>query len=160
MKLPKLCGIAAISVVIWGGPSLADGPDGTTDACILERFETGAAPTDCIDAAHAACLSSSTEAHSVAALCFRDAQSRWNEGIKARLEAFTATASEEIAAIAAIEVKYDVLSGLLQCDRMQDLSLAVSQMTPEAILRQKSQCDATALGLAYARLLWRARTPE
>ena len=67
------------------------------------------------------------------------------------------TGPEDLAVVAGIETKYDILSGLMQCDRMKELAQAMSEDTPEAVQRQYAQCSATAAGLAYARLHWRTR---
>jgi hypothetical protein len=40
------------------------------------------------------------------------------------------------------------------------LALAVSSQSDDGIVRGKTRCEATASGLAYARLRWRARDLE
>lgn len=152
--------LGAITLLSGLGSAAAADQLETADACILERFEAGTPVTACIDAAHATCLAEPEDTAAVASVCFRTAQEGWNAGIKALMDQIRGGASDDIATVAAIEVKYDVLAALMQCDRMQELALAVSDLSQQAILRRKSQCDATGLGLAYARLKLRARDIE
>ena len=70
----------------------------------------------------------------------------------------SAIADDRIAAIAGIELKYDLITARTQCDRMEELALAASGQPAETIRRQKSRCEAGAAGLAYLRLKLRARS--
>jgi len=63
---------------------------------------------------------------------------------------------EQLIALMTIGLKYDMLSGLLQCDRLEELALALSELSGEIIQRQKAQCLATTSGLALARVTSRA----
>lgn len=146
-----------ISLAFAATPALADVDFVAADACIQGRIEAGQPVLECIEAASADCAANGSDASSTAALCFREVKDGWSAGIKTLLDKVNAAASEDIATIAAIEVKYDILTGLLQCDRMEELALAVSDQPAEEILRQKSQCEAMVSGNAYARLFWRSR---
>jgi hypothetical protein len=65
--------------------------------------------------------------------------------------------TRDIATIAAIEVKYDLLTALLMCDRMEELQLAVGQIAEEDLLLGVAQCKAQAAASSYVRLFARAR---
>lgn len=116
-------------------------------------------PNDCIDTAHQACLVDSTEAPAAATLCFTKARAAWSDGIAARMSVIQDNAPENIAALAGIEVKYDLLASLVQCDRLEELGL-LQEAPAEQVRLQKARCEATASGLAYVRLLWRLPDPE
>jgi len=129
------------------------------DACILGAFAAQANPAACLVEVHAECMSTPAETPAVATLCFRRAREDWDGRITGIMRKIGTEREGPIAAIAGIEVKYDLLSGLLQCDRVEELALAISDLGTEEIAREKARCAATAAGLAYARLLWRARDP-
>ncbi|WP_317673734.1 hypothetical protein [Thioclava sp. A2] len=144
-------------MAFMAAPAMAGVDLAAADACIQGRIEAGKPVLECIEAASADCAANGPEASSTAAVCFREVRDGWSAGIKGLLDKVGATGSDDIATIAAIEVKYDILTGLLQCDRMEELAKAVSDQSAEVILRQKSQCEAAASGNAYARLFWRSR---
>lgn len=151
-------GIALLAMTqILAVPARAEVDLEKANSCIQEEIGAGQQPTACVDEAHVECISVPEGTPAIASLCFREAQDVWSAGIKGLMEQIRAGAAEDLAVIAGIEVKYDLLAGLLQCDRMEELALAVSNLTEDAILRQKSHCEATASGLVYARLFWRAR---
>lgn len=140
-----------------------DGREGNLDldgvrTCVATAADLGKKPTGCVDTAHAACLRVSSETPAVAALCFEQTRAKWSDAITARMDHLRNAAPERIAALAGIEVKYDLLSSLVQCDRMEELAL-LREVPAEEILIQKSRCAATASGLAYIRLLWRLPDP-
>ncbi|WP_121633704.1 hypothetical protein [Tropicibacter alexandrii] len=129
------------------------------NSCIdTARAEQGN-PNQCIDAAHQPCLVDSAEAPAAAILCFTEARETWSEGIASRMDTLRANAPEDIAALAGIEVKYDLLASLVQCDRLEELGRLRDAPTEQVVL-QKARCTATASGLAYTRLLWRLPDPE
>jgi hypothetical protein len=128
----------------------------SVEACVEAHAASDTLPAPCVAQAMTECLGTPSDAPALASLCFREARDTWSEGIAARMARLKAAAPEEIAAIAGIEVKYDLLGGLLQCDRGEELAL-VGSGALEEIQRQKDQCTATAAGMAYIRLLWRAR---
>jgi hypothetical protein len=72
------------------------------------------------------------------------------------MDELRAAAPERIAAIAAIEVKYDLIASLTQCDRMEELAL-LGDRALDQVQREADGCAATAAGIAYVRLLWRSR---
>ncbi|WP_417210047.1 hypothetical protein [Antarctobacter sp.] len=128
-------------------------------ACVATAIDLGKKPTGCVDSAHTACLRVTSETPAVAALCFEEARTQWSEAIANRMDHLRDTAPERIAALAGIELKYDLLSSLVQCDRMEELAL-LREIPSEEIRTQKSRCTATASGLAYIRLLWRLPDPD
>ncbi|WP_323771292.1 hypothetical protein [Antarctobacter sp.] len=128
-------------------------------ACVSTAIDLGNKPTGCVDSAHSACLRVSSETPAVAALCFEEARAQWSDAIGTRMEHLRDAAPERIAALAGIELKYDLLSSLVQCDRMEELAL-LREIPAEEIRTQKSRCTATASGLAYIRLLWRLPDPN
>jgi hypothetical protein len=67
------------------------------------------------------------------------------------------TAEPGIAHVARIETKYDLLTNLLQCDRLKELSLAVSQMGDDAVAVQDARCQATVSALSFMRLYLRGK---
>lgn len=157
MRPRRLAAIVMVLLAAWTAQAGAEEGLAASDECILGKFAAGQQPTACIDEAHGTCLKTPSAMPSVASVCFRAAQDRWSAGIKALMEAVRAKASKDVAVLASIEVKYDLLAGLMQCDRMEELSMALSELSQEDVLRQKTHCAATASGLAYARLRWRTR---
>lgn len=152
---PISCAFAA--VVLSAGIARAELDLPAADSCLEDRVSAGKSPADCIEAAHAACQTIPEETPAVAMVCFREARGSWDAGIAEEMARIRDKAPEKIAAIAGIEVKYDLLASLTQCDRMEELALVASHATAETIQRQKSRCEATASGLAYLRLKLRAR---
>jgi len=126
------------------------------DACIAHSEQMKSPPTACVDAEHAECAAMPDKMNAAATVCFSDAREAWTDGISRRMEELQKTTSEDIAAIARIELKYDLLASLVQCDRMEELALLKGGPN-EDLLRQKIRCAATASGLAYIRLVWRSR---
>jgi hypothetical protein len=61
----------------------------------------------------------------------------------------TARADDRIAKIAGVELKYDLISGLTECNRMEDLARVGSDQSPELIQREREHCEASAAALAY-----------
>lgn len=131
----------------------------TVRSCIATAMDLGKKPTGCVDGAHAACLQDAAETPAVATLCFEEARAQWSTAIAARMDHLRDAAPERIAALAGIELKYDLLSSLVQCDRMEELAI-LREIPAEEIRTQKSRCTATASGLAYIRLLWRLPDPD
>lgn len=128
-------------------------------SCVATALDLDKKPTGCVDSAHTACLRISSDTPAVAALCFEDRRADWSTAITQRMDHLRSAAPERIAALAGIEVKYDLLASLVQCDRMEELAL-LREVAAEEIQIQKSRCEATASGLAYIRLLWRLPDPS
>lgn len=148
--------IAAVCLALWALPAGAEISIETVNACITKAAEDGTNPNLCVDQAHTDCGAIAEDMHTVATLCFTEAQQVWGDAISTKLAEVQAKTDENIGAVAAIETKYDVLSALVQCDRMEELS-RLTESTADLVQRQKAGCQSTASGLAYVRLFWRSR---
>ena len=148
---------ALVVLFALANPAIAEVDLTTVNSCLTERLAGGEPPATCIDDAQVACMNVSRETPAVATLCFVEAEQEWQAAIASLMKTISQNAPEEIAAIAGIEARYDLLSALLQCNRMEELSLAVGRETGEAIQRQNAHCKANAAGLTYARIFLRSR---
>lgn len=127
-------------------------------ACLDERIEENRPVAGCVQQVQAVCLA--FDAPSLTgADCYRQAKEHWGTLISARMGKIQAHASEDVAAIAGIEVKYDLKGNLLQCDRMEDLSLVRKDPDDETVYT-RMRCEATAVGLAYAKLYYQSSGME
>lgn len=154
--------IRDVAMVIFLGlmtalPTAAQDVREATDACLSEKIETEAQLLGCVTKALAPCMLEPSDMNSSATLCFRGKIEAFEAGIKLGVSQLSDRATNEAFKLINIELKYDMLSGLLQCDRMEELAAAFSKYGAEAIQRQKAQCRATTLGLSYARLTLRAQ---
>ena len=149
--------ISTLAACSLAGPAAADIDLAAFDACVEARIASDTPAADCVHAAHATCMSFDPEHEAASAtLCFVNAKDGWSEGIRTQLAKIADSAEENIAAIAGIEVKYDLLANLLQCDRMNELARLTE--TPGAIVSlQKARCEATASGLALTKLVLQSR---
>ncbi|MDU8927057.1 hypothetical protein RXV86_06650 [Alisedimentitalea sp. MJ-SS2] len=127
---------------------------GDMTACLKAQIEAGQPIVQCVTELQSICLS--YDAPSMAgADCYRRAKDHWGGLIAAKMDQITTSASEEVAAIAGIEVKYDLKGNLMQCDRMEELALV--QKTPgEETVYTRLRCEATAVGMAYAKLFFQS----
>ncbi|MEX5729539.1 hypothetical protein Ga0609869_002892 [Rhodovulum iodosum] len=125
-------------------------------ACVEAHAAMGDFPAPCLAKTMAECRAIPPDSPALASQCFREARESWFDGIAAHMAEIRKTAPEEIAAIAGIELKYDLMADMTQCDRMEELAL-VGPGAAEDIQRQKDTCAAAAAGKAYIRLLWRSR---
>lgn len=158
MLLRNLCLLAPFAVQLaLAPPAMAQMDlDGVND-CLSERLSAGQAPATCIDEAHSPCTAVNSDRPAVATLCFVEVEKHWQSGIAALMATIKEKASEDIAAVAGVEGKYDLLSALLQCSRMEELAVIVGRESNDAIVRQNARCKANAAGLTYARLFLRSR---
>jgi len=154
-KTATIC-ILVLAATLPLAPVRAEVKLDAVKSCVDASTSAGTSPAPCIDQAQAECAAIPGETNKVATLCFARAQEVWSDGIRAELDRISAVAPEEIAAIAAIEVKYDMISGLVQCDRLAELAL-VGEAATDAIERNKAHCSASATALSYVNLLWRAQ---
>lgn len=152
--------LAVTAALLGALPSLATA-DGmasseTVEACVTAQVEAGAPVADCVNEVQAACLEYPADAALAATACFLDAKEAWGSYIAARMETVRQSAPAEISAVAEIEVRYDLLQNLMQCDRMQELVL-LRQEPSDATQLQKARCEATATGLAFVKMLLQSR---
>lgn len=158
MLLRSLCLLAPLAVQLaLPAPAMAEMDLNGINACLSDRLEARQPAATCLDEAHSACMSINIDTPAVAALCFVELEKEWQAGIAALMTGIKQKASEEIAAVAGVEGKYDLLSALLKCSRMEELALIVGRESDDAIVRQNARCKANAAGLTYARLFLRSR---
>ncbi|SPF78017.1 hypothetical protein [Pseudoprimorskyibacter insulae] len=130
------------------------------NTCIEAQIAANQPAAQCMQQQHAFCDSyPADDAPAAATLCYIEAKDTWSGGIAARLDAIRAKGNEKITAIAGIEVKYDLLANLLQCDRIEELA-GLSDLPAEAITLQKARCQAAAAGLALTKLAIQMRGQE
>ena len=116
-------------------------------------------PAHCVTAAHTACLSFPTpEATAAATLCFAEARDQWNAAIGAGMAAVSETLDETQLGTLQVNLRFDLMGDMLQCDRMQALA-ELSETPDEQIALQSSRCGAVASGLTFVRLALGAPAP-
>ncbi|MDA7426172.1 hypothetical protein [Thalassococcus lentus] len=152
--ITKMAGIGLVAMALStpATPSKAEVDLAVADTCLAQKLELGQNPAQCVNDAHFACSQETPERHNVASLCFVEAQNAWDQGIAAQMAALRDETDEETVALAAIELKYDLLIARAQCDRLKELRMVSGDENPEVMQRQSAQCFATASGLAYVRL--------
>ncbi len=114
-------------------------------------------PATCVVGAQDPCLDKAGETPAVATLCFTETRAEWSAALGARMRDLMADSDPRLAAVAQIETKYDLLTNLLQCDRLRDLALATSDAPDPTIALNYARCQSTASGLSYMRLFLRSR---
>lgn len=124
----------------------------TFDACLTKKSPSEEAVRHCLLTSLEECITEPADVPAVATVCFRDNGSAYETGLKETIASVTSEMSEKNAVILRIDLKYELLAGLLQCDRLEELGLAVSDLSSEVIQRTRAQCEAMAVGLLYGRL--------
>ena len=145
-----VCAVAGLAAAL---PAAADSIDGAGD-CLRAAAKTGEPLGACVNAAQSDCLGLDPGS-SEGILCFQTTKARWGALITERMAEIAATAPEEIRQIAGIEVKFDLQINLLQCDRMEELSL-VSRDPDATTLHARAACESSAVGLSWVRLMARS----
>lgn len=158
--LPRPAALAALLTLALAPPTPAqEGPSpDALRSCVTTAADQGKSPAACIDSAQAGCLRIPADTPAVASLCFEEHRAAWSEAIATRMQTLRDSAPDRVASLAGIEVKYDMMAALVQCNRMEELAL-LRELPPEEIRLQTTRCRATAAGLAYIRLLWRLPDP-
>lgn len=141
------------AVLVMQTPALAQ-EFGNAKACLDKQIQVGEPIAQCVNEVQSICLSFGAPSMA-GADCYRRAKSHWGDLISARMNKVQASASEEVAAIAGIEVKYDLKGNLMQCDRMEELAL-VGKAPGEETVYTRLRCEATAVGLAFAKLYFQS----
>ncbi len=128
----------------------------SAQACLDTHIAENAPVAECVQQAQSVCFS--YDAPSLAgADCYRRAKDHWGELIAERMDMIRAKANPEVLAIAGIEVKYDLKGNLMQCDRMEELSLVQNDPSEETVFT-RMRCEATAVGLAFAKLYFQSQS--
>jgi hypothetical protein len=149
--MQQLTGMTAILVCL-ATAATAQVDTKAAQACFDQAVASQTDPADCIDAVQQTCMPDAQARPLVAALCFTKIRDDWSAAIGDTMQTFVTTADDTIATIARIETKFDLLSALIQCDRVEELSLAASDIPTDMIALQKEHCAATASALAFMRL--------
>lgn len=123
--------------------------------CIDAAPQGGPPPAQCIAAVLQPCLTMPSDTPAAASLCFREANTTFSDAIRAEMEQLSSTAPGRITAIAGIEVKYDLLMGLAQCDRLRELAL-IGDAESAAIQLEDDRCRTVASGMTWMRLKLRS----
>jgi hypothetical protein len=144
------------ALFLAAGPAFGGVEIDQVNACFDAAVTGKSNPAQCIDAAQNACLDNARDTPAVATLCYSDARNAWSAALSAALEKMTAHADEKLAAVARIETKYNLLANLMECDRIEELSVAVSDLTGNDIALQSTRCQATASAATYMHLYLRA----
>ncbi|EPX78679.1 hypothetical protein [Salipiger mucosus] len=126
--------------------------DGTRVAECLSGEAAQAEPGQCITEAHAGCLGlSPDEAPQAATLCFVEAKQQWGALVSERMKALGEEVAPEALTRLQINARYDLLSDMLQCERVEALAKA-GEASAEQITLGRARCEATATGFLFARL--------
>lgn len=141
-----------LAALMFGAPAYAQlASDANPLACAEQAINENRRVPECVQEAQLPCLE--FEGGSEAGIaCYLAAKDDWGALIATRMDEIRAEAPEEIAAIAGIEVKYDLQFGLLQCARAEELTLVRDEKTP-LVQHQTARCEATAFGMLYLKLL-------
>jgi len=108
-------------------------------------------PADCIAEALSPCDSVLPETPAVAVLCYENASAVWEAAIPPEIEALQAAGDPVTASQAAVNARFDVLTGRLECDRREQLAL-IADAPPDEIPRDKARCTASVPAVTWLRL--------
>lgn len=122
------------------------------EACLAGAVREGTDPALCLDAPDAACMDNAQETPAVSTACFAQLRAEWGAAIGKRMRSLP---EDTATTVARIEAKYDVISALVQCDRIEELAKATSDLGGPQIALQKERCLARANALTYVRLFVR-----
>lgn len=147
------------TLMLGAGPALAAVDLTTSNACFDAAVAGKTNPAQCIEAAQNTCLEGANGGTpAVTVLCFSEARDSWSAGLADTLAQITGQVDEKLAALARIETKYNLLTNLMECDRIEELSVAVSDMDGDAISIQSASCKASAAAATYMHLYLRAKS--
>ncbi|ASM72182.1 MULTISPECIES: hypothetical protein [Roseobacteraceae] len=136
---------AALCSPLWGQVQGAE-------ACLAKAMQNGTDPTLCLDAPDAACMDNAQETPVVSTSCFAENRAQWGAAIGKRMDMLPDTTDTTVARI---EARYDVIGAMVQCDRIEALAKAASDLSGPQIALQKERCLARANALTYVRLFAR-----
>ncbi|MGJ8585026.1 MAG: hypothetical protein ACSHXD_13090 [Marinosulfonomonas sp.] len=150
--------LAVIALPLLASSAWAEGDIAQVNTCLSQAAQGQGDPAACIEDLHAPCLDNAQETPAVATLCLKDTRKIWSDGIASVIADTVAEFDEKQAAVVRIEVKYDLLTNLLQCDRLEELSLATTEISGADSALQAARCQSTASALTYARLYTRTQS--
>ena len=150
--------IAFFALPLMAGSAWAEGDIAQVNTCLDKAAQGQGAPAACIEILQTPCLDNAQETPAVATLCLKNAQDVFSDGIAAVMAKTVAEFDERQAAVVRIEVKYDLLTNLLQCDRLEEVSLATTEISGAEATLQAARCQSTASALTYARLYIRSQS--
>lgn len=143
-------------LLLAGGPAAAGVDIAQVNACADAARRDATSPAHCIDAAQGACMINAQQTPAVATLCFSEARDAWSAALSALIADVSSRTDESRAAIVRIETKYNLLANLMECDRVEELSRAVSDLGGDAIALQTAHCQASASAATYLHVYRRA----
>ena len=150
--------LALFILPLMANPAWAEGDIAQVNTCLDTAVQGQGDAAACVGILHTPCLDSAPETPAVATVCLNEARTVWSDGIAAVMASTVSELDEKQAAVVRIEVKYDLLTNLLQCDRLQELSVATTEISGAEAALQAARCQSTASALTYARLYTRAQS--
>lgn len=121
------------------------------ETCLVKAIAAAGNPAECVMKVHSPCLAYSQAAAPQASLCFAEMRMGWDAKLKGLLETISGSNDVRRAASTRIESKYELLTNLLNCDRLDELAELYAQPETERLL-QKTRCEATASAVTFIRL--------
>ena len=146
-----------LAALLLPAPAMAEVDIAAASTCFVAADADGTNPALCIDAAQDSCLDNSDATPAVSTLCYTEARAAWSAAVGTAIEQVDARGNDRLAAVARIEARYDLLINLLQCDRVEELTIAASEPDSAQLALQKARCQSTAAALTYMRLFLSAR---
>ena len=153
----RLAKVLLLAVLLIPGPVRAELDIAAAEACFVSADQDGTNPALCIQAAQDPCMDNSDATPAVATLCFADARTAWSSAVSTAMATLDSRGDDRLAAFARIESRYDLLVNLLNCDRAEELAIALSDLEGAQVALQKARCQATATAITYMRLFLAAR---
>lgn len=144
--------VVGMLLAALSGPASAEEVDTEAfRACLSDGGGGAGALHSCLGAAHAACDAIPAETPAAAIQCYRGAEHGWTEALGAQFGAAGTGTDADAGIAASINARYDLLTALLQCDRRQELGLALTQDPGAEIQVARARCAAISAALVLAR---------
>ncbi|WP_339770648.1 hypothetical protein [uncultured Pseudosulfitobacter sp.] len=147
--------LCAAALAAFGHPLAAQVAG--AEACLAAAVNDGTDPALCIEASDAACMDNAPETPAVSTACFAETRAQWGAAIGKRMQSLP---DDTGTTVARIEAKYDVIGGMVQCDRIEALAKAASDLDGPQIALQKERCLSRATALTYVRLFARTHSAD
>jgi hypothetical protein len=119
--------------------------------CLNTKIEYNLPAAECVTEALQACLQIDDKHVNTKTDCFLTAKSEFATLNAGRIEELQSALDAQKYQIVEISTRYDILGNLMQCDRLHEMNL-VMQEDANAINLQNFRCQATAMGMAFAKL--------